>query len=57
MTDNDRLAHAERRLAQTEERLTELAARSDADNVVLQVIVGQMAAERTDWRITWINSR
>jgi hypothetical protein len=38
------------RLAQAEERLTELAARSDADNVVLQVIVGQMAAERTDWR-------
>ena len=50
MTYDDRLAHAERRLAQTEELLTELEARSDADNVVLQVIVGQMAAERTDWR-------
>jgi hypothetical protein len=38
------------RLAQIKERLIEVAARSDADNVVLQVIVGQLAAARPDWR-------
>jgi hypothetical protein len=38
------------RLAQIEDRLVELMARSDADNVMLQAIAGPIAANTPDWR-------